>query len=76
MSGHNGKPHIIMSALQLLFMSLRTSKLNVSLSTSNTYPGPPLIPLSAIVQIVGLLPGLHWPMSRKSRGEFVHLCFS
>jgi len=49
MSGHNGKFHIIMSALQLLFMSLRTSKLNVSLSASNSYPGPPLIPRPAIL---------------------------
>jgi hypothetical protein len=56
MSRPNGKLHIIMSALQLLFMSLRTSKLNVCLFASNSYPGPPLIPSPAILQIEGLLP--------------------
>ena len=49
MSGPNGKFHNIMSALKLLFMYLLTSKLNVSLSDSNSYTEPPLIPRPAIL---------------------------
>jgi len=81
MSGPNGKFHIIMSALQLLFMSLRTSKQCLSirlkfLFRTSSYSSFCYFTNSRITSIKSLTTVLHWVMSRKWRGEVVHLCFS